>query len=170
MHDLVLTMLCSSLSRLAAAGLLALVLVVAGCDSGGNDDDTPAEADITITISNVSASAWVVTSVEGASDVAPIDADNPTLTLSHGTRYRIVNNGSLEAHPFAIQNANGDYLLAQGGPGDDSADGPFEDSPDVDFVSDRQGITFTFTADLASAATAYICTIHSNMEGRIRVG
>lgn len=161
-------MLRSTLSRVAAAGLLVLVLVVAGCDSGG-DDDTSAEPDVIITINNVSASAWVVTSVEGASGVATIDADNPTLTLSPGTRYRIVNNGTLEAHPFAIQNASGDYLLAQGGPNDGSADGPFEDAPDVNFVSDSQGVTFTLTADLASAAATYICTFHSSMVGDIRV-
>jgi len=159
------------LPRILLACFVGLALVLTGCDS--NDSDSDDEPDppstVTLTIDNIGASAWVVTDVQGASGVATTDQENVTITLTPGTRYRIDNNGQLNAHPLALLDSNGDELLAQGGPSDGSADGPFEDDPDVNFVSDADGITFTLTQDLAGEVVEYICTFHPSMVGDIQI-
>jgi transforming growth factor-beta-induced protein len=118
-------------------------------------------ADVTITVNNVGSSAWEVTNVDGASGIAG-SGENPTLTLSTDTRYRIVNNGG-SPHPFGIQEGNGDYLLAQ----PDDINGSYESDADVNFVSDSDGVTFTVTSALAGDASTYNCTVHGAMEGTL---
>lgn len=125
--------------------------------------DGGSTADVTITVNNIGASAWEVTNVDGASGIVGSAAENPSLTLSADTRYRIVNNGGSN-HPFGIQNGSGDYLLAQ----PDNIDGSYEADANVNFVSDSEGVTFTVTNALAGDASTYNCTIHGAMEGSIQ--
>jgi hypothetical protein len=122
----------------------------------GNDE---AEV-VTVTIDNIGASAWEVTDVEGESGVAPIGAQNPSLTLTVGRRYRIVNNGG-GAHPFGIQNAADEYLLNQDGSGSLEADA------NIRYQEDANGVTFTYTQALADVGATYRCTVHAAMTGAV---
>ena len=118
-------------------------------------------ADVTITIDNIGASAWEVTGVDGADGVAPIGEQNPTLTLTAGTRYRVVNNGG-SAHPFGLQNSADTYLLRQNG------QGSLEGDASVNYQEDEAGVTFTFSPTLSDAVASYRCTIHASMEGSVQ--
>ena len=118
-------------------------------------------ADVTITIDNIGASAWEVTGVDGADGVAPIGEQNPTLTLTAGTRYRVVNNGG-SAHPFGLQNSADTYLLRQNG------QGSLEGDASVNYQEDEAGVTFTFSPTLSDAVVSYRCTIHASMEGSVQ--
>jgi plastocyanin len=128
--------------------------------SQGNIGANAGAADVTITINNVGSSEWEVTSVEGASGVAG-SGNNPTLTLTVGTRYRFVNNGG-GAHPLGFQNASDEYLLNQDG------SGSLEDDADINYQEDNEGVTFTYTQALADAVDAYRCTVHASMEGSVQ--
>ncbi|MFB6248214.1 MAG: hypothetical protein ABEL97_06570 [Salinibacter sp.] len=159
--------------RLCAALLLVpLVLLATGCDSNDSSMDNGTEdpstigasADVTITITNQGTSAWEVTDVQGASGVAQTGTDNPTLTLKVGTRYRIDNNGGSN-HPFALQNANGEYLLRQ----ESGRAGSFEDDSDVNYQESTDRVAFTYTQSLADATETYICTVHPSMEGTVQI-
>jgi len=119
-------------------------------------------ADVTVTIDNVGTSAWEVTSVSGASGVAQIGTENPTLTLTVDTRYRIVNNGG-SAHPFGTRNASDEYLLRQ----ESNQTGSLEDDMGINYQEDDEGVTFTYTQSLADAMTTYRCTVHSSMNGTV---
>jgi hypothetical protein len=121
------------------------------------------DADVTITVDNVGSSAWEVRDVSGADGVAPTGTENPTLTLTVGTRYRIVNNGGLQAHPFGLRDAEGEYLVRQ----EDRSSGRLEDDPDIAYVEDDSGVTFTYTQSLADATDTYRCTVHPSMEGPV---
>ena len=126
-------------------------------------------ADVTIALSNDGASAYIVTDVQGASGVAQTNTDNPSLTLTVGTRYRIDNTAGINAHPFALENAHpfaledakDNYLLRQ----EADATGSLEGDSGIDYAEDDEGITFTFTQDLADAVNNYRCTFHAAMEG-----
>jgi plastocyanin len=124
--------------------------------SQGNVGASAGAADVTVTLDNVGASAW---EVDGASGVAG-SGENPTLTLTVGTRYRFVNNGG-SAHPLGFQNAGGDYLLNQNG------SGSLEDDADINYEEDGDGVTFTYTQALADAVATYRCTVHAAMEGNV---
>ncbi|MFB6279230.1 MAG: hypothetical protein ABEK75_06965 [Salinibacter sp.] len=129
----------------------------------GANAGTAGGADVTITVDNKGNSAWEVTAVSGASDVAQTGTENPTFTLELGKRYRIENNGGRSAHPFAVENGNEEYLLRQEG---DKA-GSLEGNADINYAEDDNGVTFTYTQTLADAAAAYQCTFHSSMEGSV---
>jgi hypothetical protein len=130
-----------------------------GANAGGGST-----ADVTITVTNVGTSAWEVTDVQGANDVAETGTNNPTLTLEVGTRYRIDNNGGVGAHPFALEtDTNGDYLLRQ----ESGQSGSLEGNADINYVEDGDGITFTYTQTLADQVAAYQCTAHGQMEGSV---
>lgn len=131
-----------------------------GASAGTGD---PAAADVTITVTNVGSSAYQVSEVSGASGVAQTDTDNPALTLTVGTRYRIDNNAGISAHPFALQNGADEYLLRQ----ESGETGSREGDSGVNYVEDDQGITFTYTQSLADAIATYRCTFHSSMEGSV---
>jgi hypothetical protein len=131
-----------------------------GASAGTGD---PAAADVTITVTNVGSSAYQVSDVSGASGVAQTDTDNPALTLTVGTRYRIDNNAGISAHPFAFQNAADEYLLRQ----ESGETGSREGDAEINYVEDDEGITFTYTQSLADAVASYRCTFHSSMEGDV---
>lgn len=110
---------------------------------------------ITITLQNVDSSAWVVKSVAGAENVAKLNTENTSITLSVGQRYHFVNLGTVQIHPLALRGQDGDSLLNQR-----PQDRPFETDPEVDFVADDSGLTFTLTEALAEQVRAYYCTAH----------
>jgi len=140
-----------------------LPVIVSQGNIGANaGDGGSSSADVTVTIDNIDASAWDVTSVDGASGVAG-SGDNPALTLTVGTRYRFVNNGG-SAHPLGFQNASAEYLLNQNG------SGTLEDDGDINYAEDADGVTFTYTQTLADAVATYRCTIHASMEGDVQTG
>jgi plastocyanin len=115
---------------------------------------------VTVTIDNVGASAWEVTSVQGDGDVAPMGEENPTLSLQVGTRYTFENEG-WGFHPLAFRDANDDALLTQDG------SGRFEEDSTVDWTDDGDTLAFTLTEGLAAELDDYICTVHSLMNGSI---
>ena len=120
--------------------------------------------DATIEVNNQGTAAWEVTDVRGESGVASTGTANPSFSLTVGHRYRIDNNAGLGAHPFALETGtDGDYLLRQ----EPDKSGSFEDTPDVRYVEDDEGITFTFTQALADEVAAYQCTFHGSMEGGV---
>jgi FtsP/CotA-like multicopper oxidase with cupredoxin domain len=163
--------LCQPFKNRALLSFLCLLVAfsISACsDSTSTDEDDennppPATADIQITVDNVGASAWEVTGMEGDENAAEENEENTAITLEVGQRYRLVNNGG-SAHPFGLQNANGDYLLAQG-----SESGSFESDGDTDFESDEEGITFTLTQALADELSTYNCQIHGAMVGSITI-
>lgn len=122
------------------------------------------DADVTVELNNIGSAAWVVGGVEGAEGVAELDARNPTLSLTVGTRYRFDNNGGA-AHPLDFRTERSRFLLAQGG-----TEGTFEGDPDVNFIDDEKGVTFTLTQELADEIAIYYCTVHPDMVGDVVVG
>ena len=131
-----------------------------GASAGTGD---PSSADVTITVDNIGADAYEVTDVSGASGVAQTGTNNPTFELTVGTRYRIDNNGGVGSHPFALENSSDEYLLRQ----EDGETGSLEGNEGINYVEDDEGITFTYTQDLADAVNNYRCTFHSAMEGSV---
>ena len=129
-------------------GVIVLLLFVLGTAFAQN-------ADVTVTMQNVDSSAWVVKSIKGAEGVAKLDTQNTPITLTVGKRYHFINLGTLQVHPFAIRGKNGDSLLNQ-----HPQDRPFETDPEVNFVADDEGITFTLTPKLAAQVGSYYCTAH----------
>ena len=127
-------------------------------------DSASGDADVTIELNNVESVAWVVGSVENAESVAELDTRNPTLSLTVGTRYRFDNNGGA-AHPLDFRTERSRFLLAQGG-----TEGTFEGDPDVNFIDDEEGVTFTLTQELADEIAIYYCTVHPDMVGDVIVG
>ena len=137
--------------------------VVSQGNIGANaGDDGSSAVDVTVTLDNNGASSWSVTNVDGASGVAG-SGENPDLTLTVGTRYRFVNNGG-SAHPLGFQNASAEYLLSQNG------DGSLEGNTAINYEEDGDGITFTYTQELADAVATYRCTVHGSMEGSVQTG
>lgn len=120
---------------------------------------------VTIGLDNVGASAWVVTSVEGAEDVAETDVENATITLTPGVRYTFdVTEVNSNVHPLDFRDADGNFLLAQG-----SQEGSFEADEAVAFEASEDAVTFTFTEELADVMATYYCTVHRSMVGDIAV-
>jgi len=116
-----------------------------------------ADSEIGIVLDNVGANAYVLEDAD--EDVGPEGEENPTLTLTVGSRYRVENRG-WDAHPLAFRDGD-DELLNQDGPGS------FEDDDDVDWVDDGDELSFTLTEELADELDNYVCTIHPSMEGSI---
>ena len=142
--------------------------------------DQHGDADVVVTIDNVGADAWEVTEADGE-DVAPIGEENPTMTLTVGTRYAFENGGG-SAHPLAFRDGDDAPLVSQEeeDDGDDGggssgpsygltplASGAFADDPDVNVTQDGDRIIFTVTEDLAQELDNYVCTVHSAMVGDI---
>jgi hypothetical protein len=120
------------------------------------------EGEVTITLDNVGDDAWVLTSAEGET-VAEEGQENPTLTLSVGTRYRIVNEGGAE-HPLDFRAEDNTFLLAQG-----NIEGEFEDDQEVNWQDDVGEVSFTLTQELADQLAVYYCTVHPDMRGDIEI-
>ncbi|GAB3668408.1 cupredoxin domain-containing protein [Halopiger thermotolerans] len=93
------------------------------------------------------ASAW-----RGVAPDAIADAENPTLALEAGTEYALVwENADGLQHNFAIEDENGDDVLASEFVGEEGA---------------TQTVTFTATAEMA----AYYCQVHpETMRGSLEV-
>jgi hypothetical protein len=142
-------------------GNLGAVFAQGNIKEDAGEDGENSGADVTVTVDNVGSSAWEVTNVAGGDGVAQTGTDNPSLTLTEGTRYRFENNGD-SAHPLGFQNGSSEYLLNQNGSGD------VEDDADVNYVEDESGITFTYTQSLADAVASYRCTVHPSMEGDVQ--
>jgi len=138
-------------------GVIALLL------AGFGFAQTP---EVTVTFQNVGSSAWIIIDVQGAEDAAELNTENTPLTLSVGQRYRFVNLGTLQIHPLALRGKDGEPLLNQR-----PQERAFETDPDVDFVADDEGITFTLTETLAEQLSTYYCTAHPAplMEGPLEV-
>ena len=156
----------TSRTRIATTLLLTL-FVTLGCaqESGGQESGGASQEDagVTVTLTNIESVAWEVTGVEGAEGVAELNTRNPALSLTVGTRYRFDNNGGA-AHPLDFRNERSRFLLAQGGP-----EGSFEGDPEVDFIDDEEGVTFTLTQALADEIAIYYCTVHPDMVGDVEV-
>ncbi|MFP4506166.1 MAG: fasciclin domain-containing protein [Cyclobacteriaceae bacterium] len=118
------------------------------------------EPDATITISNVGASAWVFTGIDGQGATASLNAENATLTLTIGNRYRFINEGG-GAHPLAFLDSSDASLLAEDG------GGSFANDENVNFSINSDGVSFTLTSALAAEISSYICTFHGSMKGSI---
>ena len=123
------------------------------------------QADVTITVENVGTSAYEVTDVSGASGVASTGTENPSFSLTVGTRYRIDNDGGIDSHPFAFQNSNDEYLLRQ----ESDQSGSLEGNADINYQEDDEGVTFTYTQEFADAVNNYRCTVHGTMEGSVQM-
>ncbi|WP_367127331.1 fasciclin domain-containing protein [Mongoliibacter sp.] len=119
------------------------------------------ESAATITLDNVGASAYVITSIDGDGASAELDTENTAITLQSGLRYTFVNNGG-SAHPLDFRDSDGNILLAQG-----DQDGSFEDDSNVAFEVDGDNVSFTVTEDFANELAVYRCTAHASMEGEI---
>lgn len=125
-------------------------------------DRTPAET-VNVSLGYVGASAWLVTEVSGAQNLAELDTQNATLALEVGQRYTF-NNPQAQVHPFALRDADGNYLLAQG-----STQGALEQATDINFIDDGTTVAFTLTQELADRVASYICVVHPPMVGEVTV-
>lgn len=150
--------------RILGVCFILLVSVIAACGPADTSNEGPDEVDVTITLDNEGASAWLITAVT-AEDVAQTDVPNPTWTLEPGKRYRIVNNGGA-AHPFALRDSRDQDLLSQ----ETGQTGSVEADAAINYLEDDGGVTFTFTGALAAAdGVYYICTFHPSMRGAIDI-
>lgn len=157
--------------RLLVDVLLTAALLGLGAASGqsqaGDAELLATNApEVTVVLENVDSSAWIVTAVEGAEGVTETGVENPVITLEVGKRYRFINSGGLTIHPFAIRGKDGDEVLSQR-----PKDRPFERDPEVAFIADDEGVTFTLTEALAEVISTYYCTAHPTplMEGVLEV-
>lgn len=123
--------------------------------------EASAEVSATITLDNVGASSYVITSIDGEGASGELDTDNTSITLQSGLRYTFVNEGGSN-HPLDFRDSDGNILLAQG-----DQEGTFENDANVAFEVDGANVTFTLTADLAEELAVYRCTAHAAMEGEI---
>ena len=168
---------CRAIGVKARSATLFALLVLAGLWLGAAQD-TGAQAvqdapEVTLTLQNVGASAWRVVALEGAEDataealaeVAALEAENPTLTLTLGTRYRFdLSDVNSSIHPLDFRAGDGTVLLAQSG-----REGSFEADPAVAFEADETGLAFTLTPELAELLAAYQCSVHGAMRGALEV-
>lgn len=131
----------------------------------GETPSLPAGVDVVITLNSIGDTAWYVAKLEGNETVAATGIDNPNAawTLKIGSRYRVVNAAGSSAHPFELLGDLRLPLLSQ------IQDGNLEASAAIDYVEDREGVTFTMTADLAAAVEIYYCNFHEAMQGSVSV-
>lgn len=145
-------------ATLVTALAFALTLALAGAQEA-------AEADVTVTLSNVGASAWTVDAVDGADGVVPTDEQNPTITLTVGTRYAFDTSGvDSDFHPFDLRDAEGAILLGQG-----DTEGSLEGDEAIAWEESADMVAFTVTEALAEAVAQYRCTVHATMVGSVEI-
>ena len=118
--------------------------------------NTPAETSVLLAFTATNAQDYVYT---GDSSVAVVNAEDPALTLTVGTRYKVMNDVRT-LHPFEFitrgADASTDVVLLS-----ELSDGlAFESDPDVNFVVDESGFSFTLTAQLAAQLDGYRCAFH----------
>jgi hypothetical protein len=139
--------------------LFGLVLVLAACQPSQDTDPDPDPApEVTITFNSEDFQDWILEDVEGA-NVGTIGAKDPTLTLSVGTRYTIINKDGL-AHPFQLLDGFTILLSEQN-------EGSFANDSEVRFEDGEGLIRFTLTQNLAEVLDSYNCFLHLAMTGSI---
>lgn len=151
--------------------LMISLVVLSSCES--SDTQTPSNPTpepntptvITLTFSAANSSNYTLEKVEGATDVATPGTD-PELTLTIGTRYRIINR-AFGVHPFALT-SNETYLATNILLKEDGT-GSFAGNADVKLEKNSDGITFTLTQELAAQMKSYLCTFHADMFGTVTV-
>ena len=131
--------------------------------------ETPAEADVIISLNSIGSSAWFVEAVTGSETVAATGAENPNApwTLAVGTRYRVENEAGSSAHPFELLGSSmAMALLSQE---QDDQEGSLEENAAINYVEDSDGVTFTMTQELADLVESYFCFYHPNMISSVTV-
>lgn len=125
---------------------------------------TRAPLDGIITMDNIDASAWEVTATARNAVTAPVNQENPDISLQPESRYLVENNG-WSTHPFELRDAAGEPLLSQ----DQDTTGSFEDNTAVEWIDNGDELLFTLTETLAEEIDTYICTVHNSMQGTVAV-
>ena len=151
-----------TLLKAVATGATALTAAAGASGTAAGQSGSAGEPDATLTLDNVFANAWEVTSVDGEGATADVGAENPEIGLRVGGRYAVRNTAG-ENHPLAFRDADGRPLLSQSGRGS------FESDDAVGWTDDDGTVSFTLTPDLAAAMAEYVCTIHSSMAAPVAV-
>ena len=140
------------------AGLVAL-----GTGLGGAAGSQDQQSAVTVRLDNVAADAWKLVDTDDGT-VASVGAENPTLALTVGTRYRFVNDGGSD-HPLEFRDGEYGRLLSQ------AVNGEFEDEEAVDWQADDEAheYAFTLTEELADRMENYVCRFHTSMFGEIDI-
>lgn len=125
-------------------------------------DEEEVTGDTTIKLDTVGSSAWRVTDIDGDGIEAPLDEDNPELTLEVGLRY-VIENTDWSAHPVEFRDTAAEPLLSQ------DRSGSFENDSAVDWVDSDEEVAFRLTEELAAEIDSYICTNHSSMVGDVEL-
>lgn len=144
-------------------GLLLLTTLVSCQDEDNDPVVDPNEIAATITLNNVGASAYIIESVDGEGAAATTGAENVSIELQTGRRYRFVNNAGT-GHPIEFLSSSNDLLLAQ-----NNQTGSFESDGAVNFMVEGDNVTFTLTSELASEIAKYRCSFHPGMMGPILI-
>lgn len=120
-----------------------------------------AGADTTLTMNNVNASAWEITTIEGSNATAEVNTQNPGVFLEAGQRYWIKNNG-WPSHPLELRNTAGEAVLSQ------NTTGSFEDTTAVEWIDSGDELGFVLTDALGAELDTYVCTNHpGSMQGTL---
>lgn len=148
--------------RIPLLGAVVAVLVALVLGGAAAQDAPPT---VTLVMGNEGASAWLVTTVEGAEGVAATGEQNPALTFTVGNRYMFDTSGvDSSFHPLDFRDADGNVLLAQG-----SSEGSFEGDEAVAWEESAEMVAFTVTEELADALSIYRCTVHASMVGEVTI-
>jgi plastocyanin len=141
--------------------LAGLVALGTGLGRGAGSQDQ--QSTVTIRLDNVAADAWKLVETDDKT-VAAVGAENPTLALTVGTRYRFVNDGG-DDHPLEFRDGEYGRLLSQ------AISGEFEDEEAVDWQADDEAheYAFTLTEELADRMENYVCRFHTSMFGEIDI-
>jgi PGF-CTERM protein len=151
-----------TLLKAVATGATALTAAAGASGTAAGQSGSAGEPDATLTLDNVFANAWEVTSVDGEGATADVGAENPEIGLRVGGRYAVRNTAG-ENHPLAFRDADGRPLLSQSGRGS------FESDDAVGWTDEDGTVSFTLTPDLAAAMAEYVCTLHSSMAAPVAV-
>ena len=151
-----------TLLRAVATGATALTAAAGASGTAAGQSGSAGDPDATLTLDNVFANAWEVTSVDGEGATADVGAENPEIGLRVGGRYAVRNTAE-ENHPLAFRDADGRPLLSQSGRGS------FESDDAVGWTDEDGTVSFTLTPDLAAAMAEYVCTLHSSMAAPVAV-
>lgn len=149
--------------------LLALFFILAACTSNTTSVEQPEEnpdpqspSVTTITVGNMGATAYVFIGIDGEGADAPLNEENAEIELTVGERFTFNNDAGASSHPLDFSNSDRDKLFGQS-----NAGGLFDEDDTVDLVKDGNSISFTLTAELASALNDYVCSFHPGMNGGI---
>lgn len=129
-----------------------------------NDMGDPDIPEATITMDNIGAQSYTVTSVEGEGAGADQNTANPDITLTIGGRYTFVNDAGASSHPLDFRDADREKLFGQS-----NQSGTFDDDDAVELAKSGNSISFTLTNELAAELNDYICSFHPGMLGNVIV-